>query len=230
MFSNDSQLTSAEGLEDWNVSNVTDFAGLFSNDVKLQDISALADWDTPSATDMSYIFYNNHALENIDSLAGWDTSNVTNLSFMFHASRISDISALTDWKTGKVEALEYFISGNGTYPSRVTSLEPLADWDVSSVTTMGSMCRYCKSLTSLAGLENWDVSNVLNFSEGNDPNNNRSEGTFQYLTSLQDASAINNWNINKNAAFNNMFKNTPVHPEFTKVQGTWSNGTFTPTN
>ena len=33
-----------------------------------------------------------------------------------------------------------------------------------------------------------------------------------------------------NANYSNMFTNTPTHPEFTKVQGTWSGGTFTPTS
>ena len=90
------------------------------------------------------------------------------------------------------------------------------------------MFRNCTEITSLAGLEDWDVSKVTNFSEGNDSNNSHSEGAFEGMTSLSDASAINNWNIKSDAFFNNMFKSTPVHPEFTKVSGTWSNGTFTP--
>ena len=46
---------------------------------------------------------------------------------------------------------------------------------------------------------------------------------------LEDASAINDWNINANANFSMMFMNVPSHPEFTKFpNGTWSNGTFSP--
>ena len=43
-------------------------------------------------------------------------------------------------------------------------------------------------------------------------------------------SGINDWDLNENARYTNMFQNAPTHPEFTKVDGTWdSNGTFTPT-
>ena len=48
-------------------------------------------------------------------------------------------------------------------------------------------------------------------------------------TSLVDASAINDWNINANIGFTAMFNNAPVHPEFTQVSGIWSSdGTFIP--
>ena len=66
-------------------------------------------------------------------------------------------------------------------------------------------------------MENWNVSNVL---------------TFDYMldgvNSLSDASSINNWNISPSATYTRMFTNTQSHPKFTKVQGTWENGTFIP--
>ena len=52
---------------------------------------------------------------------------------------------------------------------------------------------------------------------------------FASNSSLENATPINNWNIHREANFYRMFGSTPTHPEFTKVQGTWSNGTFTPT-
>jgi hypothetical protein len=45
---------------------------------------------------------------------------------------------------------------------------------------------------------------------------------------INDVSAINDWNISKTATFNDMFKNVLVHPEFTKIEGIWDNGTFVP--
>ena len=56
------------------------------------------------------------------------------------------------------------------------------------------------------------------------------DSMFQDNVSLEDASAINNWAINANIDFTEMFYNTPVHPTFTQVSGTWSNGTFTPSS
>ena len=81
-----------------------------------------------------------------------------------------------------------------------------------------------KHLTTLSGLENWDVSNVTTWSDA-------LGGAFEGLTNLSDASAINNWNISPSGNYTYMFKNTPVHPTFTRVSGTWdSNGTFTPSS
>ena len=74
------------------------------------------------------------------------------------------------------------------------------------------------TVTTLEGLENWNVSSATNMNS-----------MFQDNASLTDASAINDWNINPSAKFTKMFANTPVHPEFTKVAGTWdAYGDFVP--
>ena len=77
------------------------------------------------------------------------------------------------------------------------------------------------SLTDISALSNWatKVNKVTNF-----------KTMFQSCPNLLDASALNDWNIKSTASFTNMFKNTPTHPTFSLVNGTWdSNGTFTPT-
>ena len=54
---------------------------------------------------------------------------------------------------------------------------------------------------------------------------------FSGAVNIQDASAINNWDISSVTNFNNMFYRVPIHPEFTNISGTWNNeGTFTPSN
>lgn len=73
-------------------------------------------------------------------------------------------------------------------------------------------------LTNLYYLKDWDVSKIISFNY-----------MFSNTTGLQDASAINNWNIKANANFNKKFNSSPTHPEFTKVSGTWNNNaTFVP--
>ena len=56
------------------------------------------------------------------------------------------------------------------------------------------------------------------------------QNMFYHNKELNDASAINNWNITSVSDFTNMFGGyTTVHPNFTKVAGTWdNNGTFIP--
>ena len=103
--------------------------------------------------------------------------------------------------------------------SSLTSLDGLKDWNTSNVTDMSSMFEDAKSLTSIDGLENWNTSNVTDMSK-----------MFSGDRSLSDTSAINDWDIRNVASgkFEHMFWDTPTHPDFTKVQGTWSDGTFIP--
>ena len=76
------------------------------------------------------------------------------------------------------------------------------------------------SLTSLDGLKDWNTSNVTDMSY-----------MFSSDRSLSDTSAINDWDIRNvvSGKFEHMFWDAHTHPNFTKVQGTWSDdGTFTP--
>ena len=94
----------------------------------------------------------------------------------------------------------------------------ISNWRIEYVTNMQRMFSGCNGLTNLNFLSNWNVK-VANYVQ-----------MFQSCANLTDASGINDWNINAIAMFTDMFKSTPVHPEFTKFpNGTWdSNGTFTP--
>lgn len=233
MFVDNLSLTTLDGLENWDVSNVETMRSMFivnsstysaGKRSSLEDISALKKWDTSKVTSLRAMFQYADKLTTLDSLSNWDTSSVTDIFFMFNGcTSLTNIDGLAKWNTSNVRNMEYLFS-----MTNINNLLPLTNWNVSNVETMGSMFRNCTGLTTLDGLENWDVSKVTNFSEGNDNNNNHSEGIFEGLTNLTDASAINNWNINREAFFNNMFKNTPVHPEFSKITGTWNNGTFIP--
>ncbi len=66
-------------------------------------------------------------------------------------------------------------------------------------------------------LSGWNVGNVVNMA-----------GTFGKCISLEDASAINEWDIEKVIYFERMFFRILVHPEFTKISGEWYFGTFYP--
>ena len=73
--------------------------------------------------------------------------------------------------------------------------------------------------SDLSALSNWDVGRVTDMSY-----------MFSSCYKLIDASGINDWNIINVNDFTSMFSGCSVHPEFTKVTGTWNdNGTFTST-
>ena len=241
------KLKTADSISKWNTSNMTDISFLFENNYYLTDISGIQNWDVSKAIEMTGIFNRCYSLEEID-LSNWSTDSVENinsifsmtpgaevnmnpslkriiLSEKFNTSKVKYFSYLL-YNVNQLESYEFLRSFDTSsvistdamfFNSNIDSLDYIKDWDISNVTSMKQMFVNCKQLKNLNGLENWDVSKVTNMSR-----------TFNGLSNLEDASSINNWNITNVTNFNYMFSNTPIHPEFTKVQGTWNNGTFIP--
>ena len=141
-------------------------------------------------------------------------------------------------KNGSVTpTVEPIISNNTTVSFSVT-LENPGDYygfiiDVVNAGTLDAMIESISILPTLTErqqeyfdysvpncqyLSKWDVTKVNNMSY-----------MFAGCISLNNASGIDNWNILSSANFTEMFKDSNVHPNFTRVVGTWdSNGTFTP--
>lgn len=220
-FALDSNLSNVIGLANWNTSRLEHMKMLFYGCSQLDDIMDLANWDTSHVIDMNMLFYNCSHVNNINALVNWDTSNVEIMSGMFtnndsYNPGYLDATPLANWDTSSVTEMT-----NMFFNRDIQSYLPFKNWDVSSVENFSNMFNGTSNstITTLEGLDNWDVSSATNMSS-----------MFQDNFSLTDASAINNWNINANIDFTDMFHSTPVHPEFTQVQGTWdSDGTFTPT-
>ncbi len=237
-------------IKDWNVSNVTDMRNLFRTCYALEEID-LSHWETNSLTDMAYMFamlymidgsspsslkrvilsdkfdtshvtnmastfYNVRTIEDYSFLQYFDTSSVTDMSYIFYSNRtLTNTEYMKNWDVSNVKNM----SGTFFDTRALSSLQGLQNWNVSNVETMYYMFYQNRALENLDGLENWNVSNVSNFN-------------YMFLDSsiLSDSSAINDWNISNMATFSYMFSSSPTHPEFSKVPGTWNNGTFTPTN
>ena len=223
MFNRCTNLTNLD-LSNWDTSRVTSMQALFQNCLSLPTFN-LSSFDTSNVTDMSYMFgMGLHPREQVSSALiisnKFDTSNVTNMTCMFVRTNFTNYDFLSGFNTSNVTNMGSMF-GEG---SALTSLEPLARWNTSKVVNLSGFIYDNTHLTTLSGLENWDVSNVTTWSDS-------ISGAFEGLTNLSDASAINNWNISPSGNYTYMFKNTPVHPTFTRVSGTWdSNGTFTPSS
>ena len=128
---------------------------------------------------------------------------------------VIDFSCLSKWNVSNVIYMNQMFQN-----VNVKSYLPFKNWNVGNVQNFKAMfnATNASTVTILSGLENWDVSSATSM-----------EGMFADNVSLTDASSINNWAIKSSINFTNMFSSTPVHPEFTKVAGTWdSSGTFTP--
>ena len=231
-------LTDISGLENFDTLDVVSVFNLFLDDSSLTNIMPLKNWDTRNLTDMRN-FMSRTSITSLEALQKWNVSNVTTLYGAFSSSKIDSLNGLEDWDVSKVESLyTTFQSTNltsleaikrwntinvtdmtGTFQwTGIESVEPLRNWDTSNVTKMSGMFTCDTALSTLSGLENWDTSKVNNYTN-----------MFYKNESLTDVSAINNWDIQKTANFSGMFAKTPIHPEFTKVPGTWnSSGTFIP--
>ena len=217
-------LTSLDGLEDWDTSNVTTLVSTFASNYDLSDISQLASWNTSKVQSLSNTFYYGESLTDHTALANWDTSNVTDMYFTFGIGRggsklnnaVIDYSPLHNWDTSKVTTMQYMFQN-----INILSFTAFEEWDVSNVKLFTGCFNTTSSCptTTLHGLEDWDVSSATDMN-----------GMFTEYKQLTDASAIDNWDVRNVTYFTHMFQQSATHPNFTKVNGTWSSdGTFTRT-
>ena len=162
-------------LKDIDISLITDMSFVFS-DSERKDFSGIEDWDMSKVTNTNYMFYNaknfNHPLNkwdmsNVSSMKGmfyeaqsfnqpldkWDTSNVTNMSKMFHKA-LSFNEPIENWDVSNVRDM------GGMFGETDVFNQPLNKWDTSNVTNMSKMFHKAKKFNQ--PLENWNVSNVRN--------------------------------------------------------------------
>lgn len=122
----------------------------------------IENWDVSSVTDMSYAFniLDASTSGNID-ISGWDVSNVTNMSYMLSGTPMpgqpqshlnSDISR---WKTTKVTNMRGLFQGNRVFNGDIS------DWDTANVTNMSYMFLGAKFTGDISG---WNTSSVTDMS------------------------------------------------------------------
>ena len=145
-------LTTIEGIEYLNTTNVTDMSNMFyfCHDLKTLDVS---NFDTQNVTDMSNMFYYCDDLKTLD-VSNFDTKNVTDMSYMF-----DDCSGLTTLDVSNFDT-QNVTNMNGMFwgCSGLTILN-LASFDTQNVTDMNGMFGRCSKLTIL-NLSSFDTQNV----------------------------------------------------------------------
>lgn len=84
------------GVENWNVSNLTNFSSMFKG-AKITSLD-LSNWDVGNADTFSGMFYNCTALTHITGIENWDTSKVYSLQDMFYGcTSLSSFPAIENW-------------------------------------------------------------------------------------------------------------------------------------
>lgn len=116
------------GIEDWDVSHVTNMSEMFSHCFNFN--ADILEWDVSSVTDMSAMFEN--AISFNQPLENWDVSSVTNMSNMFHGATNFN-QPLNNWDVSLVTDMYCMFKDTKSFN------QPLASWNVKNVTHMGDM-------------------------------------------------------------------------------------------
>ena len=145
-------LESFNGLENLNVSNVTDMSYMFFDCCKLKTLDLGDNFDTSSVTNMDNMFYSCSSLTSLDLGDKFNTSNVTNMCMMFWNCKALteldlssfDIDKVTDMSNmfSNCSALETIYCAEGT------------DW--SGVSNTSNMFSGCTSLSGKYGSKEFE--------------------------------------------------------------------------
>ncbi|TFG00813.1 MAG: BspA family leucine-rich repeat surface protein [Promethearchaeota archaeon] len=174
MFHSCSNLGNSGNLNSWDVSSVTNMAGMFYGASSFnQNISG---WDVSSVTDMKWMFDGASSFN--QDIGGWVVSSVTDMRWMFfYASSFNqnisgwDVSSVTDMRCLFSVASSFNQDIGGWDVSSVTNMENMfahassfnqniSGWDVSSVTNMENMFAHASSFNQ--DISGWDISSVTN--------------------------------------------------------------------
>ena len=135
------------GLEDWDVSKVTNMDRMFSCCTYFN--SDLSKWDVSNVKNMRYMF---KECENFNcDLSKWDVSKVENMEDMFYGCKEFN-SDLSKWNVSSVRDMY------GMFWNCKTFNSDLSNWNVSKVESMEYMFSHCDNFNS--DLSNWNVSSV----------------------------------------------------------------------
>ena len=147
------ELTTIEGLEYLNTSNVTDMAGMFGHCYQMTSID-VSHFDTSNVTDMNAMFNMCTYLTSID-VSHFNTSNVTNMESMFNDCKKLTILDLSSFNTANVTTMSRMFEGC----QELKRLD-LSSFNTNNVTNPWSMFSGCSSLTRIYVSDQWKASSL----------------------------------------------------------------------
>ena len=190
------QATSLKKIDtgSFNVSRVTNFAGMFYECRSLTDVGEIGNWDTSSATDIYYMFYQCSSLRELSDLSGWNMAGVTSLAGIFcNCLELTRISGLDKWDISHVTDLRFAFAGvNATM--KLSDVGDLSRWNTGKVTSFRAMFQNCGSLSSVGDLSQWDTSSLTVMNH-----------MFYHCTSLTDLGDLSGWDTSHVTSFRALF-------------------------
>ena len=165
-------LTSIEGLENLNTSDVTSMDYMFYKCEQLRALD-LSGFNTEKVEDMRDMFSNCKNLETLN-LSSFKTNNLTNMSEMFlECNKIAQLD-LSGFNTSGVKALDLVFKN--CYALEALDL---SNFDTKWVTDMSSLFEYCQSLKTIYVSDRFSTFMVKN-----------STNMFRYCNDLKGATAF----------------------------------------
>ena len=173
-FSDLKALTTIEGLQNLNTSEVMDMRNMFSGCSGLTELN-VSNFNTSKVTDMSLMFYDCSGLKELN-VSNFNTSAVESMSGMFSGcSGLKELN-VSNFNTSAVESMSGMFSGC----SGLTSLN-LSNFNISEVWNMNDMFSGCSGLKEL-NVSNFNTSAVESMS-----------GMFSGCSSLKTIYSANTW-------------------------------------
>ncbi len=128
------------GLEDWDVSGVTDMTSMFLDAEEFD--GDIGDWEVGQVTEMDRMFEGADSFDG--DLSGWDVSGVTDMSSMFEGAQSfgDDDGEIEDWDVSKVKNMNRMFKGAQSSPEALAGDDGeggIADWDVGSLKSAQEM-------------------------------------------------------------------------------------------
>ena len=146
------ELTTIEGIEYLNTTNVTNMCEMFASCEALTTLD-VSKFDTKNVTSMWGMFAKCEALTTLD-VSNFDTKNVTDMSIMFYRCKALTTLDLSNFDTKNVTDMSQMLGSC----SALTTLD-VSNFDTKNVTDISFMFSNCKALTTL-DLSSFNTQNV----------------------------------------------------------------------
>lgn len=215
------QLPEIQGINSWDVANITDIQGLFALCVAFNgDVSS---WNTSQVTDMSELF---GACQSFNQdISGWDVGKVTNMTGLFAGCRVFN-QDLSGWRVDLVTGMGRMFSSAVLFDSDISSWNTamctdmsrmfnnadafshdITGWNVGKVTNMESMFNFNDNFNQ--DISGWDVSNVTNM-----------DRMFRQATTFDQN--LGSWNISNLTTASEMFDGSLMNLNYDATIIGWS--------
>lgn len=131
------------GINNWDVSKITNMNGVFEYDRSLQNLD-LTNWNVENVTRMDSMFHECNSLQNLVGLSNWNVGKVTWMDMMFNSCYSLQNLDLNNWNVSSVTNMSFMFS----YCQNLQTLS-LSGWDMTKVTNMTNMFSECSSLNTI---------------------------------------------------------------------------------